>query len=245
MYMLRVFMLTFLGEPKDHHVHEHAHESAPVDDAAADPPRRARGRRRLRGLRGGRRGARLRHAASSATVEYVLADDPHEFHFDWPMAIISTVARRRRPRRLRWYAWQRRRRAGEGWQRRRSPFVYALFRNKFYIDDFYQWTINNVVLGVRARRRLLRPRVVNDTGVDGPGQVDEHRGLGPEVQQTGKLPNYALAMVARRGGAGDRRLLGEGVTWSRDTLLLALIAIPLLTAVALVFVPGEQKDLVR
>ncbi len=25
-YMLRVYMLTFRGEPKDHHVHEHAHE---------------------------------------------------------------------------------------------------------------------------------------------------------------------------------------------------------------------------
>ena len=27
MYMARVFMLTFLGKPKDQHVHEHAHES--------------------------------------------------------------------------------------------------------------------------------------------------------------------------------------------------------------------------
>ena len=34
MYMLRVYMLTFLGEPKDHHVYEHAHESRPGHDAA-------------------------------------------------------------------------------------------------------------------------------------------------------------------------------------------------------------------
>src|SRR4051794_18796484 len=30
LYMARVYMLTFMGEPKDHHVHEHAHESSPV-----------------------------------------------------------------------------------------------------------------------------------------------------------------------------------------------------------------------
>ena len=56
------------------------------------------------------------------------------------------------------YAWSggadaRRRRLQQ-----RFPFVYALFRNKFYIDDFYQWAINNVVLGFATRHRLLRPR---------------------------------------------------------------------------------------
>ena len=30
MYMARLYMLTFTGEPKDQHVHEHAHESGPV-----------------------------------------------------------------------------------------------------------------------------------------------------------------------------------------------------------------------
>ena len=32
LYMTRVVMLTFFGEPKDQHVYEHAHESPPVDD---------------------------------------------------------------------------------------------------------------------------------------------------------------------------------------------------------------------
>ena len=29
-YMFRLWFMTFLGEPRDHHVYEHAHESPPV-----------------------------------------------------------------------------------------------------------------------------------------------------------------------------------------------------------------------
>ena len=37
--------------------------------------------------------------------------------------------------------------------------------------------------------------VVNDTGIDGPGQVAGGLGYVLRYMQTGKLPNYALAMV--------------------------------------------------
>jgi hypothetical protein len=37
--------------------------------------------------------------------------------------------------------------------------------------------------------------VVNDTGVNGPGDVANGSGFLLKLQQTGKMPNYALAML--------------------------------------------------
>ena len=37
--------------------------------------------------------------------------------------------------------------------------------------------------------------VVNDTGINGPGEVTEGTGFLLKLTQTGKLPNYAVAMI--------------------------------------------------
>ena len=75
------------------------------------------------------------------------------------------------------------------------PFFYRLFVNKFYIDDFYQWCINYVVLGFAKVIAFFDRAVVNDTGVNGSGQIASAVGWLLKYQQTGKLPNYALAMI--------------------------------------------------
>jgi NADH-quinone oxidoreductase subunit L len=77
----------------------------------------------------------------------------------------------------------------------RFPFLYNLFRNKFYIDDFYQWVINNIVLGLGRVVAFFDRAVVNDTGIDGPGQFASISGWVLKYTQSGKLPNYALAMI--------------------------------------------------
>jgi len=77
----------------------------------------------------------------------------------------------------------------------RYPFLYRLFLNKFYVDDFYQWAINHVVLGVARIVAVFDRAVVNDTGIDGAGQATGFLGFVLKFQQTGKIPNYALAMV--------------------------------------------------
>jgi NADH-quinone oxidoreductase subunit L len=191
-YMWRVYTLTFRGAPKDHHVHDHAHEmplvmTAPllllaaitlvagfvVFESVGD----------IFGWGTG----------FLETVEYTLTDDPHEFHFNWPIAIISTVlvgvglafAAA---------AWGGNAALGARLESR-SPFVYNLFRNKFYIDDAYQWTINVIVLGFAKIIAFFDRTVVNDTGIDGPGHVTAGTGWVLKLTQTGKLPNYALAMV--------------------------------------------------
>jgi NADH-quinone oxidoreductase subunit L len=192
MYMWRVYALTFLGEPKDHHVHEHAHEQAPI---MAWP---------LIAL------AALAAVAGFVvfepvgetiglgqgfleTVENVLVAEPHEFEFDFPMAIISTllvggalIAAMR--------IW-----GGEAAHAKQAaanfPFLHRLFLNKFYFDDFYQWVINNVVLLLGRFIAYFDRTVVNDTGVNGPGDVANGSGFLLKLQQTGKMPNYALAML--------------------------------------------------
>jgi NADH-quinone oxidoreductase subunit L len=191
-YMLRVYMLTFLGEPKDHHAYEHAHESPPVMSwplialavlavvagfVVFEPIGKAIG------LESGFLGF----------VDNVLVADVEGFSLDWPMAIISTVlvggglvfA---------WNAW-----SGEMALAKdmgaRFPWAYTLARNKFYIDDFYQWVINNVILGLAKVVALFDRLVINDTGVNGPGQATSLVAYVLRYTQTGKLPNYALGMI--------------------------------------------------
>jgi NADH-quinone oxidoreductase subunit L len=192
MYMLRVYMLTFLGEPKNEHAYEHAHESGPV---MSWPLIFLAGLTLVAGFV-------VFDAVGEAVgfgsgflgmVENVFEEETHHFEFDWPMAIISSVlvvgglA-------AAWRAW-----SGDQALARdagaRFPAVYQLFANRFYIDDIYQWGINNIVLGVARVVAVFDRAVVNDTGINGPGQVTMGIGWLLKFQQTGKLPNYALAMT--------------------------------------------------
>jgi NADH-quinone oxidoreductase subunit L len=126
-------------------------------------------------------------------IEHVYEEELYHFHFDWPMAIISSVLAIAGLGAA-WYAF-----SGEAAPAKaagaRFPFVYQLFSNRFYIDDFYQWAINNVVLGAAKVVAVFDRAVVNDTGINGPGHVTYGLGWLLKFQQTGKLPNYALAMT--------------------------------------------------
>jgi NADH-quinone oxidoreductase subunit L len=126
-------------------------------------------------------------------VENVLVAEVHHFHFDWPIAIISSalVAGGLVVAVLAWSGEQSlAKQAGA-----RFPALYTLFSNRFYIDNFYQWCINNLVLGLAKVVAFFDRVVVNDTGVNGPGQVADGLGWVLRFTQSGKLPNYALAMV--------------------------------------------------
>ena len=126
-------------------------------------------------------------------IEHVLHEELHHFHFDWPLAIISSALVLAG---LGAAAWAFSGEAEPSKQAAaRFPFLYALFRNKFYIDDFYQWAINNIVLGFARVIAFFDRAVVNDTGVNGAGWLAKAGGWLLKYQQTGKLPNYALAMV--------------------------------------------------
>jgi NADH:ubiquinone oxidoreductase subunit 5 (subunit L)/multisubunit Na+/H+ antiporter MnhA subunit len=70
-----------------------------------------------------------------------------------------------------------------------------LFLNRFYIDELYQLAINYVVLAAGRVVAVFDRVVVNDTGVNGTGDATGFMGWLGKHQQTGNVPNYALAIV--------------------------------------------------
>jgi NADH-quinone oxidoreductase subunit L len=193
MYMWRVYALTFLGEPKDHHVYEHAHEQAPV---MAWPLIALAALATVAGfvvLEGVGKAIGLGQGFLE-TVENVLVAEPHEFEFDVPMFIISTILAGGGVL-VAWQYFWKGDAAPAKQAAQRYAFFHKLFLNKFYIDDFYQWCINNLVLALGRLIAFFDRAVVNDTGVNGPGEVTNGTGFLLKLTQTGKLPNYALAMI--------------------------------------------------
>jgi len=75
------------------------------------------------------------------------------------------------------------------------PWAYRILRNKYYMDDIYQALINRVVLTFSAVVAWFDRRVVNDTGVNGTGAVPRITGYVLKFHETGKLPNYALGIA--------------------------------------------------
>ena len=191
-YMLRVYLLTFQGPALDHHVHDHAHE---MPFNMTGPLMLLAGLTLVAGFVVFKPVGDLFGWGQGflETVENVLVADPEAFSFDWPIAIISSalvlaglaVAAR---------AWTGDRALSKA-AGAKFPLLYNVFRNKFYIDDAYQWTINIVVLGLAKSVAFFDRAVVNDTGIDGPGHVAGATGWVLKLAQTGKVPNYALAMA--------------------------------------------------
>jgi NADH-quinone oxidoreductase subunit L len=191
MYMARVFILTFLGKPKDEHVHEHAHESSfsmtgPLIVLAV-----------LATISGfvvfEEIGEALGFNGGFMGFVYNLAEGPEEFHIDWVITITSIVLVTIGLG-LGWYFW-----SGEAKPAAKaaefSPFGYRLLLNRFYIDEAYQFVIDKVVLALGVAIAVFDRAVVNDTGVNGTGEVTDQAGEWGKRLQTGKLPNYALGMV--------------------------------------------------
>ena len=77
-----------------------------------------------------------------------------------------------------------------------SPFTYKLFLNRFYIDEVYQFAIDKIVLAAGRVVAVFDRTVVNDTGVNGTGDATWGLGFAGKFQETGKIPNYAFAIVA-------------------------------------------------
>ncbi len=70
-----------------------------------------------------------------------------------------------------------------------------LVANGYYIDSFYQWTIDRIVLVFANMVALFDRIVVNDTVVNGTGYSVFLSAFKLRYLETGKLYNYALAMV--------------------------------------------------
>jgi NADH-quinone oxidoreductase subunit L len=126
--------------------------------------------------------------------EFVFTHEPEEFDFGWSIAILSTVFAVGGVA-VGWYFWSNSaepaRQAGE-----RFGFVHRALVNRYYIDDAYQWVIDRIVLTLGRIVAWFDRNIVNDTAVDGSAGLGVFAGFGMKFLETGKLPNYALAIVA-------------------------------------------------
>jgi NADH-quinone oxidoreductase subunit L len=191
MYMIRVVLLTFFGEPKEHHAYDHAHDAPPL---MSYPLIVLAALATVAGLVVfDQVGEALGWGHGFLGFIESVREEAHDFNFNWTIAITSTLAVLGGLAVGLW-AWSGAaapaKEAGA-----RAPFLYRLFLNKFYIDDFYQWNVDVMVLGFAKVIAFFDRAVVNDTGVNGPAEVTGGVGWLLRFQQTGRLPNYALAMV--------------------------------------------------
>ena len=188
-YTTRLILLTFTGEPKDRAAYDDAHESPPVmlaplvilaSLAAIAGVVAFDGVGELLGFAGG-------------IGNTVFSHDPHNFKFHSDVGVISAAAslagvgigivywRGRAERAQRAQSW--------------SPELHALLVNRYYMDNLYQAVIDRVVLGLAGVVAWFDLKVVNEAGVDGGAQSIGWFGLRLKFLQTGRIPNYALAMA--------------------------------------------------
>ncbi len=191
LYMTRVVMLTFFGEPKDHHVFEHAHESPPAMTAPIAllaALTLVGGFVVFEGV-----GKALGFHSGWLGFVYNLGEGPEEFKVVWWISIASVLSVGTSILAGVWI-W-----GGEAVPSKRaaafSPFIYNLLLNRFYIDEVYQLAIDRVVLASGQAVAWFDRTVVNDAGVQGTGEATDYLGWLGKFQQTGKLPNYALGIV--------------------------------------------------
>jgi NADH-quinone oxidoreductase subunit L len=190
LYMTRLYVLTFLAPPKDHHVYDHAHESPPLMSwpliVLAVPT-----------LIGG---FVVFHGVGKALgfpggfPEFVYSHEPEKFKFALDTAVISTVLAGGGAA-LGYFLWQLRYDLVE---RIRTTFrpIATLFERRYYIDELYQFIIDRIIMGVSGIVAWFDRNVVNDTGVDGSAGLGYFAGRELKYTETGKLPNYALAIAA-------------------------------------------------
>jgi len=190
LYMTRLFIRTFLFEPRDRHSWEHAHDAEPVMTLPLIPLA-------LLTIVGGFvvfDGVGEAMGFPGGFGEFVFTHEPEGFDFAWDIAVLSTVSAVGGII-VGWYFWSNggepARRAGE----RFSP-VYRMLANRYYIDVAYQWVIDRIVLTLGRVVAWFDRNIVNDTAVDGSAGLGVFAGFGMKFLETGKLPNYALAIVA-------------------------------------------------
>jgi NADH-quinone oxidoreductase subunit L len=190
-YMARVFMLTFVSDVQDEHVHEHAHESEP----AMSWPLVLLG---VLSLVGGfvvfeGVGEALGFHSGWLGFIYNAAEGPETFSVNWGLAVGSVVLVVSGLALGAWMWW------GAAVPSKRaaafSPMLYRLFYNRFYIDEAYQVVIDKVVLAACRVVAVFDRAVVNDSGVNGTGEVASFLGWLGKFQQTGKIPNYVLLII--------------------------------------------------
>ncbi len=82
----------------------------------------------------------------------------------------------------------------DGLRRRFAPAL-RVAENKYYVDELYQWVIDQVVLKVARAVGFTDRALVNDLAVNGPANSVRRLGVALRVHVTGHVYSYALGMT--------------------------------------------------
>ncbi len=190
-YTMRLFVRTFLGKPQDEAIASHTRETGAIMTLPLV----------FLAILSVIAGLAVFHEVGDALGfpggfgEFVYLHHPEVFHVDWGLAGFSTALFVLGAFAAGWlYRGGRLDRATAlaEWQ----PRLYELLRRKFYFDELYQALIDRVVLGFSYVVSWFDRFAVNDTGVDGSAAMTGYAGFLLKHLQTGRVPNYALAIAA-------------------------------------------------
>jgi NADH-quinone oxidoreductase subunit L len=206
-YTTRLFIRTFMGKPMDQHVYDHTHESSfimtgPLIFLAILAA--VAGFVVIHGV-----GKALGFPGGITEFIYLPSEGPHRYHIDWGFAgasLVIGVVGVWSAAYLYWGNSTRRSTALAEW----SPGLYDLILKKFYFDELYQAAIDRGVMGFSYVVSWFDRYVVNDTGVDGTAQVTGFSGYVLRYLQTGKVPNYAMAIALGVAGLAVAGLVVRG-----------------------------------
>ena len=124
---------------------------------------------------------------------FLFFEHAEEFHFNWWLGILSIllavaafVAA--------YLVYSKRSIALDGIRASLSP-VLRLVENKYYVDEFYQWIVDRLVLVLASFVGFFDRAVVNDIGVNVPANTVRYLGVALRLHVTGHVYSYALGMV--------------------------------------------------
>ena len=189
-YTTRLIVLTFFGEPRNRRAYDRAHESPAIMTLPLI----------VLAVMAAVAGFITFPAVGEALGfvggfgELVLSHGrPELFHFNSTLAIGATLSA------LAgigigiayWGGTAQRAVRAREW----APEIHALLVNRYYIDHMYQAVIDRAVMGLAHIVSWFDRRIVNESAVDGGAQGIGYAGLRLKFLQTGRIPNYALAMA--------------------------------------------------
>ena len=189
-YSARLFIRTFLGKPQDEEVASHTRENGlvitlPLVFLA------------FLSIVAGFfvfQGFGSAFGFPGGFSEFVFLHGPEVFHVDWGLVGLSTALFVVGTFGGAWFYWNGRLDRATvlvQWQ----PQVYEMIQRKFYFDELYQFLIDRVVLGFSYLVSWFDRFAVNDTGVDGTANMTHYAGFLLKHLQTGRVPNYAMAIA--------------------------------------------------
>ena len=189
-YTTRLVLLTFFGEPKNRRAHDRAHESPrimTVPLVILSVLAAVAGLFALDGV-----GSALGFDGGIGMIIFSGAQG-HAYELQTTIAVGATVSSLIGIALgfIYWGGTAARAERARQW----APELHQLLVNRYYIDHLYQATIDRAVMGLATVVSWFDKRVVNETGIDGGAQALGYLGLRLKFLQTGRIPNYALAMA--------------------------------------------------